>query len=162
MTTALQTNTVASKDKECIADGNITHFHGVNMHNNSLAGVTAPSLTQRIAGLGFGDRKEGSGTHKRNFSLPSRGGTTGGEKNNSSYRGSGTSNRTSADDPMRLIGTGACPRFDECPVLEPLICKKIAHERLTALVFREDCFVTACQDGYVYTWARPGRMVSVS
>jgi hypothetical protein len=63
---------------------------------------------------------------------------------------------------MRLIGTGACPRFDECPVLEPLICKKIAHERLTALIFREDCFVTACQDGYVYTWARPGKMVSVS
>jgi hypothetical protein len=63
---------------------------------------------------------------------------------------------------MRLIGTGACPRFDECPVLEPLICKKIAHERLTALIFREDCFVTACQDGYVYTWARPGKMVSES
>ena len=34
--------------------------------------------------------------------------------------------------------------------------KKIAHERLTSLVFREDCLVTACQDGYVCTWARPG------
>lgn len=158
VSTTLQTNAVASKDKECLADGNATHFHGMNMHNNS----SVPSLTQRLAGLGFGDRKDGSGTHKRNFSLASRGGSTGGDKNNSSYRGSGTSNRTSADDPMRLIGTGACPRFDECPVLEPLICKKIAHERLTALIFREDCFVTACQDGYVYTWARPGKMVSVS
>ncbi|XP_014216301.1 WD repeat-containing protein 20 isoform X2 [Copidosoma floridanum] len=62
------------------------------------------------------------------------------------------------DDPMKLIGTAWCPRFDECPVLEPLVCKKLAHERLTELVFREDCFVTACQDGYVYTWARPGHM----
>lgn len=44
--------------------------------------------------------------------------------------------------------------------MEPLVCKKIAHERLTALVFREDCFVAACQDGYVYTWARPGKMLS--
>ncbi|XP_069682637.1 WD repeat-containing protein 20-like isoform X3 [Periplaneta americana] len=158
VSTTLQTNAVTSKDKECLVDGNVSHFHGVNMHNNSSVGVTAPSLTQRLAGLGFGDRKDGSGTHKRNFSLASRGGSTGGDKNNSSYRGTGTSNRTSADDPMRLIGTGACPRFDECPVLEPLICKKIAHERLTALVFREDCFVTACQDGYVYTWARPGKM----
>ena len=160
VSTTLQTNTVVSKDKECLADGNATHFHGVNVHSISSLGVTAPSLTQRLAGLGFGDRKDGSGTHKRNFSLASRGGSTGGDKNNTAYRGSGTSNRTSADDPMRLIGTGACPRFDECPILEPLICKKIAHERLTALIFREDCFVTACQDGYVYTWARPGKMVS--
>ena len=155
-----QTSVVTSKDKECVADGNATHIHGVNMHNNSSATVTTSSLTQRLAGLGFGDKKDSSGTHKRNFSLASRGGSTTGDKNNLSYRGSGASNRTSADDPMRLIGTGACPRFDECPVLEPLICKKIAHERLTALVFREDCFVTACQDGYVYTWARPGKMVS--
>lgn len=59
-------------------------------------------------------------------------------------------------DPLKLIGTPACPRFDECPLLEPLVCKKIAHERLSALIFREDCFLTACQDGFIYTWARPG------
>lgn len=63
-------------------------------------------------------------------------------------------------DPIKLIGTPACPRFDECPLLEPLVCKKIAHERLTALIFREDCFLTACQDGFIYTWARPGFSVS--
>lgn len=68
---------------------------------------------------------------------------------------SGTS-IVSSYDPMKLIGTPACPRFDDCPVLEPLVCKKIAHERLTALIFREDCLLTACQDGFVYTWARPG------
>lgn len=65
-------------------------------------------------------------------------------------------------DPMRLIGTAVCPRYDECPLLEPLVCKKIAHERLTALIFREDCFLTACQDGLIYTWARPGFSVSVA
>lgn len=121
---------------------------------------SAPTLTQRLAGLGS------ASAHRRNFS---RGGGGGGSEKTSLY--SSTNQRssaavasaapTAADDPMRLIGTGACPRFDECPVLEPLVCKKIAHERLTALAFREDCFVTACQDGYVYTWARPGRMVSL-
>ncbi|XP_023036597.1 WD repeat-containing protein 20 [Drosophila willistoni] len=72
--------------------------------------------------------------------------------------GKSTHNSTSVSsfDPMKLIGTPACPRFDECPLLEPLICKKIAHERLSALIFREDCFLTACQDGFIYTWARPG------
>ncbi|KAF7266729.1 hypothetical protein GWI33_019969 [Rhynchophorus ferrugineus] len=60
-------------------------------------------------------------------------------------------------DPLQLVGTPACPRLDECPILEPLVCKKIAHERLTCLIFRPDCFITACQDGYVYTWARPSR-----
>ncbi|KAL1110273.1 hypothetical protein AAG570_008350 [Ranatra chinensis] len=73
---------------------------------------------------------------------------------------SGQLSNSCVDDPMKLIGTNSCPRFDECPILEPLVCKKIAHERLTALVFREDCFVAACQDGYVYTWARPGKMIN--
>jgi len=38
------------------------------------------------------------------------------------------------------------------------VIKKIAHERLTALLFREECIVTACQDGYVCTWARPNHV----
>ncbi|XP_014249942.1 WD repeat-containing protein 20 [Cimex lectularius] len=101
------------------------------------------SFTQRL-GIGF-DRKDNVG-HKRSLS-----------KGASIH----ISNNFS-DDPMKLIGTNSCPRFDECPLMEPLVCKKIAHERLTALVFREDCFVAACQDGYVYTWARPGKMVSDS
>lgn len=58
-------------------------------------------------------------------------------------------------------GTSICPRLDEVPMLEPLIVKKIAHERLTTLVFREDCIVTACQEGFICTWARPGKVVSV-
>lgn len=130
---SVQSNSIHNKDKENLADS--------NTHNSP------PSFTQRLAGLGgFGDRKDSSGNHKRNLSK-STGSTP-------------TTTHSSADDPMRLIGTSACPRFDECPLLEPLVCKKIAHERLTALVFREDCFVAACQDGYVYTWARPGKLVS--
>ncbi|XP_076667380.1 WD repeat-containing protein 20 isoform X1 [Andrena cerasifolii] len=151
--------------------------------NNSMSTNTAVStvnsLTQRLAGLGFGERK--GDNHKRNFSLTMRGSgasnstimqNSGGDKatansntssNTNSVSGSlvGANKKVSSvmDDPMRLIGTAWCPRFDECPVLEPLVCKKLAHERLTELVFREDCFVTACQDGYVYTWARPGHMV---
>ena len=45
----------------------------------------------------------------------------------------------------------------QVPLIEPLVMKKIAHERLTELIFREECLVTACQDGYVCTWARPGK-----
>ncbi|XP_075222452.1 WD repeat-containing protein 20 isoform X2 [Lycorma delicatula] len=128
------TNSIHNKDKE-----NLTESNAVNSHSSP------PSFTQRLAGLGgFGDRKESSTNHKRNLSRSA--GIT-----------PSSITHTSADDPMRLIGTSACPRFDECPLLEPLVCKKIAQERLTALVFREDCFVTACQDGYVYTWARPGK-----
>ena len=60
------------------------------------------------------------------------------------------------------VGTQACPRLDEVLMLEPLVAKKIAQERLTALVFREDCIVTACQEGFVSTWARPGKVVSAA
>ena len=148
-----------------------------NSASANAAVSTVNSLTQRLAGLGFGERK--SDNHKRNFSLTMKGTTasnssvvlsSGGDKSGSNSNGSnmhsvggslGASKKSGSamDDPMRLIGTAWCPRFDECPVLEPLVCKKLAHERLTELVFREDCFVTACQDGYVYTWARPGHMV---
>lgn len=137
---------------------------------------TVNSLTQRLAGLSFGDKKSTSeNTHKRNFSLGSKSssGNSDGKtsnsfansvtlrtKNSSSNSSGGSACTSDMCDPLKLIGTATCPRFDECPVLEPLVCKKIAHERLTALVFREDCLVTACQDGYVYTWARPGKMVS--
>lgn len=94
--------------------------------------------------------------HKRNFSLG---------KNSLTSTSAGkcvTSQvnsmwRASCDDPVRLIGTTCCPRLDEVCLLEPLVCKKIAHERLTSLIFRKDSFVTACQEGFILTWARPGR-----
>lgn len=91
--------------------------------------------------------------HKRNFSLGSRNSEKNSSKSNSSRN---------TDDPVKLLGTGQCPRLEEAPTLEPLICKKVSFERLTALVFREDCFVTACHEGFITTWARPGHGVSAS
>ncbi|KAM6143522.1 WD repeat-containing protein 20-like isoform 2-T2 [Erethizon dorsatum] len=63
-------------------------------------------------------------------------------------------------DPAKTLGTPLCPRMEDVPLLEPLICEKIAHERLTVLIFLEDCIVTACQEGFICTWGRPGKVVS--
>lgn len=63
-------------------------------------------------------------------------------------------------DTAKVLGTALCPRINEVPLLEPLVCKKIAHERLTVLLFLEDCIITACQEGLICTWARPGKAVS--
>ena len=60
-----------------------------------------------------------------------------------------------------VLGTALCPRIHEVPLLEPLVCKKIAQERLTVLLFLEDCIITACQEGLICTWARPGKAVSL-
>lgn len=111
-----------------------TYNHSASNHNST---ITSLSETKK--------------EHKRNFSLPSRNS----DKNSLNK----ASHSKLLDDPIRLLGTSVCPRLDEVPLLEPLICKKIANERLTALVFREDCFVTACQEGYVFTWARPNKWV---
>lgn len=59
-----------------------------------------------------------------------------------------------------ILGTSVCPRFDEVPVIEPLVSKKISQDRLCALIFREDCLVTATFDGYINVWARPEASVS--
>ncbi|KAJ3591072.1 hypothetical protein NHX12_009019 [Muraenolepis orangiensis] len=61
-------------------------------------------------------------------------------------------------DAAKVLGTTLCPRMHEVPLLEPLVCKKIAHERLTVLVFMDDCIITACQEGLICTWARPGKV----
>lgn len=57
-----------------------------------------------------------------------------------------------------LSGSGSfniSPKLDEVPMIEPLICKRVAKERLTDIRFKEDGFLAATQDGFVYTWARP-------
>lgn len=127
-----------------------------NNHNHSAFNT----LTQRFTNFSFGSDKSSKG-NKRNFNTTVKGnGTHPADSKNGQHCDGNSATSTLRNsivtyDAMKLIGTPACPRYDECPVLEPLICKKIAHERLTALIFREDCFLTACQDGFVYTWARP-------
>ncbi|KAM9338933.1 WD repeat-containing protein 20 isoform 1-T1 [Symphorus nematophorus] len=69
-----------------------------------------------------------------------------------------SSSRTAKAEVAKTLGTTLCPRMEDVPLLEPLVCKKIAHERLTVLIFLEDCLVTACQEGFVCTWARPGKV----
>lgn len=51
------------------------------------------------------------------------------------------------------------PKMSEVNLIEPLVAKKISNERLTALVFHRDCIMTACQEGFIYTWSRPGAEV---
>ncbi|KAM3958867.1 LOW QUALITY PROTEIN: WD repeat-containing protein 20 [Aphomia sociella] len=113
------------------------------------------SLTQRLAGFSFGDRRS---EHRRNFSLSKPAEQKSSASNSVALRGkSAGAAAGDALDPLKLIGTSSCPRFDECPVLEPLVCKKVAHERLTALLFRAEYLLTGCADGGVNTWARPVR-----
>lgn len=65
-------------------------------------------------------------------------------------------------DPGRLLGTNFCPRLDDVPMLEPHVCKKVAHERLTELIFSKDYIAIANQDGSVKLFARPSKPVSIA
>ncbi|KAI5748319.1 WD repeat-containing protein 20 [Diaphorina citri] len=132
---------------KCHNNTNSTTNHKDSGDHSTSATHPVTSLTQRLAGFSFGSSDKKS-SHDHNHHSNSR-----------SSPNPGLSALDSTD-PMRLIGTASCPRYDQCPRIEPLIRKKIAHERLTALVFKEDCFVAACQDGNVYTWARPGKISS--
>ena len=117
-------------------------------------GNSTMNATTKFATLSLGDRKESQDKkeHKRNFSLAGRG---------SDKNAAAKSNHIRPpDNAIKLLGTAACPRMSESPMLEPLICKKVSVDRLSSLVFREECLITACQEGLVYTWARPGTLVS--
>ncbi|XP_067274428.1 WD repeat-containing protein 20 isoform X2 [Pseudorasbora parva] len=102
------------------------------------------SIVDKFATLALHEtRKE----HKRNHSL--------------SYIANKSSeklNQIIGKEATKALGTTQCPRMEETPLLEPLVCKKISHERLTVLIFLEDSLVTACQEGFICTWARPGKL----
>lgn len=123
------------------------------------AGAGAPFSIGRFATLSLQERKSdksgvgGEKEHKRYHSLGNI------SKSNDKINVAPRSNRL---DGAKVLGTTLCPRMNEVPLLEPLVCKKIAHERLTVLVFMNDCIITACQEGLICTWARPGKAVSPS
>lgn len=117
-----------------------------------------PFSIGRFATLTLQERRD-RGTekeHKRYHSLGniSRGGSGGNSSSSDKLSGPAPRSRL---DPAKVLGTALCPRIHEVPLLEPLVCKKIAQERLTVLLFLEDCIITACQEGLICTWARPGK-----
>lgn len=164
----LSNNNINNKNATEISVTNSNHINNNHSHHHHHHHSSAfNTLTQRFTNFSFGTDKS-SKSNKRSFTLTSKSSNNNNNNNSvqqqsnnndgsttSTLRNKSTGSIVTSYDPMKLIGTPACPRFDECPVLEPLVCKKIAHERLTALIFREDCFLTACQDGFIYTWARP-------
>ncbi|XP_062408978.1 WD repeat-containing protein 20 [Sardina pilchardus] len=97
------------------------------------------------------DKSSGSGSEKEHKRYHSLGNIS---KSNDKIN---MAPRSSRLDAAKVLGTTLCPRMNEVPLLEPLVCKKIAHERLTVLVFMDDCIITACQEGLICTWARPGK-----
>ena len=133
-----------SKDTSVLVDGTLAH----NSKSHQTTTVST-SFTHKFATLALGERSHKDKDHKRNFSL--------GSKSGDHVK---TNHVKTVDESLKLLGTSSCPRLPDVPMLEALVCKKIAHERLTSLVFKEECLVTACQEGYVCTWARPGKVVS--
>ncbi|XP_065727097.1 WD repeat-containing protein 20 isoform X6 [Phocoena phocoena] len=119
----------------------------------SIADGAIASGVSKFATLSLHDRKDRhhEKDHKRNHSM--------GHISSKSSDKLNLVTKTKTD-PAKTLGTPLCPRMEDVPLLEPLICKKIAHERLTVLIFLEDCIVTACQEGFICTWGRPGKVVS--
>ncbi|XP_045757502.2 WD repeat-containing protein 20 isoform X7 [Mirounga angustirostris] len=118
---------------------------------SSVADGALASGVSKFATLSLHDRKDRhhEKDHKRNHSM--------GHISSKSSDKLNLVTKTKTD-PAKTLGTPLCPRMEDVPLLEPLICKKIAHERLTVLIFLEDCIVTACQEGFICTWGRPGKV----
>lgn len=53
------------------------------------------------------------------------------------------------------LGTLECPRLDDTAILEPIICRSVAGERLNEIYFFDECVVITSQDGSAQVWARP-------
>lgn len=59
-------------------------------------------------------------------------------------------------DPMSIsLGSRRCPRLSEVPLVEPLVCKKVSHDRLISLSLDADHIFMSSQDGCLFIWTRP-------
>ena len=169
-----RTSTVVSHSEtdtaqNCIANTSDSAAGGGDTKTvTNCVGTASTNVVQKFATLALGDRpvKEkqrrsasgaGSSEHRWHFSLASRSSDSKIQLLKAAAAAAGTGGRGQhmVDDAVRLLGTPTCPRLTDVPMLVPLVGKRVAHERLTALVFREDCLVTSCYEGVIYTWARP-------
>jgi len=161
----------ASGGVDSIPNGPDTSSSGIGSSTPSTARTTlltssseSSGLSQKFASLSIAEQhrvKESGG--KRPFgTLAARTSDTRLIFTRSSKPGGSNGSAAAAGDsavPAPPLGSSGCPCIRDIPLLEPLVCKKVATERLTAIVFREDCFAVACQEGFVSTWARPSTLM---
>uniref|UniRef100_A0AC34QLL6 Uncharacterized protein n=1 Tax=Panagrolaimus sp. JU765 TaxID=591449 RepID=A0AC34QLL6_9BILA len=112
----------------------------------------APSLTSTSS-----TKSKLKKLHKRGFSFGNRLSRAVGVSTNQQQNGYINGHAVDNKDSSGVFGSPICPKLRSIPMIEPFLNKKIAHERLTVLFFREECIVTGCQEGFICTWARPGR-----
>ena len=129
--------------------GNLkTGFLNLNLTNglNSTTSSNSSNVSNKSSINASFHKSDSKKEHKRNFSLNAKHHSDKNQKQQAQLA------RTN-EDPVKLLGTPICPRLEDVVKLDPLVCKKISHERLSSLTFCEDCFVIACND--VSTWIRP-------
>uniref|UniRef100_A0A915LMS2 WD_REPEATS_REGION domain-containing protein n=1 Tax=Meloidogyne javanica TaxID=6303 RepID=A0A915LMS2_MELJA len=146
-----------------INQGNNTTLIPIGFDNS----IALPKENQKN-GLKSDKLKNGGGgrfrrLHKRGLSIGSR--LTGNSEKNNRQNGISSSGAHSVDGTLKrsdcpsfaakLFGTPQCPRIEEIPIIEPILCKKVSNGRLGSLHFREDCIVTTCQEDYICIWIRP-------
>ena len=166
VTSIIVSNPVNQIDEKQFQYDNSKHS---NEENNILSALTNNSSSSSNGGVVINTSNTGSVSSSFSFLKKAKRNTAANSnKNNSINKVSQTSNNTANNNKASLqqkfsylnITNVLCPKLDEVPIIEPLICKRIAHERLTSLIFKEDSFLVASQNGVVNTWARPGKVSS--
>ncbi|KAL7646443.1 UNVERIFIED_CONTAM: hypothetical protein RMT77_003356 [Armadillidium vulgare] len=151
-------NTYSSQQTSSVQNSSAkpnNHLRENLINNDHSHSYSSNSFTAKLANLNFGEKKDKpEKDHKRSLSLVSK--NTSANSKNATTKGNYVSGTGFGPNSSKLVGTHVCPRLDECPMLEPMVCKKIGHERLCGLIFREDSIITSCQDGCILTWCRPG------
>jgi WD40 repeat protein len=145
-----QSDNLINKDENSFTTSGRHHNH--DEQPNSGAAITNSGTTTTSSGLSFFKK------NKRNATSIS---------NKNSLNKTNQLQKINSKDGLQQkfsnlnLNSVLCPKLDEVPIIEPLICKRISQERLTSLIFKEDSFLVASQNGTVSTWARPGKVILV-
>ena len=180
------TDTIAEKDRrqEDRTQCNAKQSHGASLAHNEKQPKVEEEGKQESGSKSEGSRDKDSGPNgseqsdKKSKKGKDKSKTKNGNKVN---RGQQRSFREPVKRVMRIVGVGSphhngrrevsafetcnsddiAPKMDEVNLIEPLVAERVDQERLSDLVFRDDCIVVASYDGLVSLWARPGVQISV-
>ena len=124
-------------------------------NSSSVSETSSVASVSRSHGMSHRKKVGSIFRHGKNKSISNSGCGSAGSGEDGTKKGKKAAATAEPKPPPEVVELPPVLGMGEVPLIPCLVNKKVSHERLTDIVFREDCIVTAAQDGVIKCWARP-------
>ncbi|EDV23652.1 uncharacterized protein TRIADDRAFT_26155 [Trichoplax adhaerens] len=127
----------------------------VNSNTNSNSNTISRASINDLKIDGISDYSNKSDSSSSNNKSDHSHNNSNNSNNNNNNNNTSITTTTNNNESTSINIQYQCPSITEIPLIEPIVARKIAHERVTSLAFTEDCITCASQDGQITIWIRP-------